>query len=128
MLTRFVRTQLVIFTIVSLVGLTVMIFVYLQAPTMLGLGRITVTVELPATGGLYRFSNVTYRGVQVGKVTAVDLTHTGAKATLSLANSPKIPADLHADVRSISAVGEQYSTCSPAKMRRPTCATARPSP
>ena len=113
MLTRFVRTQLVIFTIASLVGLTVMVFNYLQAPTLLGLGRITVTVELPATGGLYRFSNVTYRGVQVGKVTAIDLTHTGAKATLSLANSPKIPADLHADVRSISAVGEQYLDLQP---------------
>ena len=30
---------------------------------------MTVTVELPASGGLYRFSNVTYRGVEVGRVT-----------------------------------------------------------
>jgi phospholipid/cholesterol/gamma-HCH transport system substrate-binding protein len=65
-------------------------------------------LELPATGGLYRFSNVTYRGVQVGKVTAVGPTGTGAEATLSLATSPKIPANLHAAVRSVSAVGEQY--------------------
>ncbi|EUA51027.1 mce family protein [Mycobacterium xenopi 3993] len=36
------------------------------------------------------------------------LTANGAKATLSLATSPKIPANLQADVRSISAVGEQY--------------------
>ena len=72
MLTRFVRIQLVIFTIASIVGVLVMIFGYLQAPTLLGVGRITVTLELPGTGGLYRFSNVTYRGVQIGKVTAVD--------------------------------------------------------
>lgn len=108
MLTRFVRIQLVIFTIVSIIGMVVMIFSYIQAPTLLGVGRMTVTLKLPAAGGLYRFANVTYRGVQIGKVTAVGLTDTGAQATLSLDNSPKIPADLQAEVRSISAVGEQY--------------------
>jgi virulence factor Mce-like protein len=108
MLTRFVRIQLAIFTTASIVGVLVMVFSYLQAPTLLGVGRITVTLDLPAAGGLYRFSNVTYRGVQVGKVTAVNLTSTGPKATLSLDTSPNIPADLHAEVRSISAVGEQY--------------------
>ena len=115
MLTRLVRIQLVVFTIASIVGVTVMVFGYIQAPTLLGIGRIMITVELPDTGGLYRFSNVTYRGVQVGKVTAVTLTHTGAKATLSLDTSPKIPADLHADVRSISAIGEQYIDLMPRK-------------
>jgi len=113
MLTRFVRIQLTIFTIASIVGVLVMIFVYVQVPTLLGIGRITVTLELPSTGGLYRFSNVTYRGAQIGRVTEVDLTDTGAKATLSLDTSPKIPADLQADVRSISAVGEQYVELSP---------------
>jgi virulence factor Mce-like protein len=85
-----------------------MAFAYMQAPTLLGVGKITVTMELPAAGGLYRFSNVTYRGVQMGKVTEVALTPTGAKATLRLNTSPKIPANLQADVRSVSAVGEQY--------------------
>lgn len=108
MLTRLVRIQLIVFTIASIIGVSVMILGYIQAPTLLGIGRITVTLQLPATGGLYRFSNVTYRGVEVGKVTAVTLTHDDIKATLSLANSPKIPADLDAQVRSISAVGEQY--------------------
>lgn len=113
MLTRFVRIQLVIFTIASIIGVTVMVFSYMQVPTLLGIGRITVTLELPTTGGLYRFSNVTYRGVQVGKVTAVGLTSHGAKATLSLGASPNIPADLKAEVGSISAVGEQYVDLQP---------------
>jgi len=108
MLTRFVRNQLIIFTIASIVGVTVMLFAYMQVPTLLGIGRLKVTLELPASGGLYRFSNVTYRGVQIGKVTDVVLTETGAEATLSLDTSPKIPADLQAEVRSVSAVGEQY--------------------
>jgi virulence factor Mce-like protein len=108
MLTRFVRIQLTIFTIVGIIGVIVMAFVYMQVPTLLGIGRMTVTLELPAAGGLYQFSNVTYRGVQVGKVTAVTLTPHGAKATLSLGSSQKIPANLQAEVRSVSAVGEQY--------------------
>jgi virulence factor Mce-like protein len=108
MLTRFVRIQLAIFTIVGIIGVIAMVLFYIQAPTLLGIGRMTVTLELPSTGGLYRFSNVTYRGVQLGKVTSVGLTPTGAKATLSLSTSPKVPADLIAEVHSVSAVGEQY--------------------
>ena len=108
MLTRFVRIQLAIFAIVGTIGVVAMVLWYIQAPTLLGIGKMTVTLKLPATGGLYRFSNVTYRGVQIGKVTAVGLTPHGAQATLSLDTSPKIPADLQADVRSISAVGEYY--------------------
>ncbi|MGY4711635.1 MCE family protein [Mycolicibacterium sp. CBM1] len=108
MLTRFVRTQLIIFTIASIVGVGIMLFTYIQVPTLLGLGRLTVKLDLPATGGLYKFGNVTYRGLQIGKVTSIALTDTGAQATLSLDTSPKIPADLKAEVRSMSAVGEQY--------------------
>jgi phospholipid/cholesterol/gamma-HCH transport system substrate-binding protein len=107
-LSRFVRTQLVIFTIASIVGVLVMAFAYMQVPTLLGIGKITVTLELPGAGGLYRFSNVTYRGVEVGKVTAMDVSRNAATATLRLNTSPKIPADLVAEVRSMSAVGEQY--------------------
>src|ERR1700723_3897228 len=108
MLTRFVRIQLLIFTIIGTIGVIAMALFSTPAPPLLGSGRMTVTLELPATGGLYRFSNVTYRGVQVGKVTAVALTANGAKATLSLGTSPRIRAKLQADVLSVSAVGEQY--------------------
>ena len=96
-----------------MVGVIAMVLFYIQAPTLLGIGRMTVALELPSTGGLYRFSNVTYRGVQVGKVTAVSLTAKGAKATLSLGMSPKIPANLQAQVLSVSAVGEQYVDLQP---------------
>ncbi|MCT7659278.1 MCE family protein [Mycobacterium deserti] len=108
MLPRFVRIQLVIFAIASVVGVLVMVFGYMQVPTLLGIGKITVTLELPASGGLYRFANVTYRGVQVGKVIEMDVSRSQATATLRLDTSPKIPADLQAEVRSVSAVGEQY--------------------
>ncbi|MGB8402759.1 MAG: MlaD family protein [Mycobacterium sp.] len=108
MLSRLVRIQLVLFTIASIVGVAVMAFVYMQVPTLLGVGKITVRVELPTSGGLYRFANVTYRGVEVGKLTELDVSREHATATLTLNDSPKIPADLVADVRSVSAIGEQY--------------------
>lgn len=108
MLSRLVRIQLVVFSVVAVTGLLLMTFLFVQAPTLLGIGRITVTLQLPSGGGLYRFSNVTYRGVQVGKVTDLRLTGNGAEATLSLDTSPDIPADLRAEIRSASAIGEQY--------------------
>lgn len=108
MLTRFVRVQLIIFAIASVIGVSSMVLVYMQAPVLLGIGRITVTLALPTTGGLYKFSNVTYRGVEVGKVTDIRPTRLGAQVSMSLKSSPKIPADLQANVRSVSAVGEQY--------------------
>lgn len=113
MLTRFVRNQLIIFTLASVVGVSAMVLGYMQLPTLLGIGRMEVKMELPRTGGLYRFSNVTYRGVQIGKVTRVQANRTGVEATLSLDTSPKIPADLVARVLSVSAVGEQYVDLQP---------------
>jgi phospholipid/cholesterol/gamma-HCH transport system substrate-binding protein len=109
MLTRFVRIQLAIFVIVGIIGTVLMVIIYVQAPTLLGIGKMTVTLQMRETGGLYRFSNVTYRGVQIGKVSKEPvLTATGAEVTLSVDTSPNIPADLQAEVRSISAVGEYY--------------------
>ena len=113
MLTRFVRSQLIIFTIASIVGVAVMVFAYMQVPTLLGIGKINVKLQLPASGGLYKFSNVSYRGVEMGKVTDIRLTADGAEATLTLNNTPKVPADLQARVLSVSAVGEQYVDLQP---------------
>ena len=36
LLTRFVRNQLIIFTIASIVGVAVMVFTYMQLPALLG--------------------------------------------------------------------------------------------
>lgn len=109
MLTRRTRIQLAIFSIVAIVFAFVMVFGYMKLPAHLfGVGRYTVTLELPETGGLYKNANVTYRGTEVGRVESVDLTSTGVQATLSLNSGTDIPADLRAEVHSQSAVGEQY--------------------
>ena len=51
---------------------------------------------------------MTYRGTQIGKVTEVEPTENGARATMSIDNRYKIPADASANVHSVSAIGEQY--------------------
>jgi phospholipid/cholesterol/gamma-HCH transport system substrate-binding protein len=108
-LTRRILIQLAVFVIVGLIAFLVMTFGYLKAPAQVfGVGRYTVTVELPAAGGLYKSSNVTYRGTEVGRVTDVHLTDTGVQAVLSLKSGIDIPSDLDAQVHSQSAIGEQY--------------------
>ncbi|MFD4430684.1 MCE family protein [Nocardia sp. NPDC058497] len=107
-LTRFVRAQLAIFAVLTVVGLVVMGGTYLQVPAMLGIGRYAVTVQLAATGGLYPTANVSYRGQNIGKVEAVRLTTAGVEADLSIDSDYKVPADSSAWVRSVSAIGEQY--------------------
>ncbi|MEV0687562.1 MlaD family protein [Nocardia sp. NPDC050378] len=107
-LTRFVRAQLAIFAVLTVVGLVVMGGTYLQVPAMFGIGRYAVTVQLAATGGLYPTANVSYRGQNIGKVEAVRLTPAGVDADLSIDSDYKVPADSSAWVRSVSAIGEQY--------------------
>ncbi|MGV0674654.1 MlaD family protein [Mycolicibacterium fortuitum] len=108
-LKRAVRIQLIVFAVIATVGVAFMFFGYMQVPSaFFGVGRYTVTVQLPHAGGLYPEGNVTYRGVSVGRVVDVRLTDSGAAAVLSLKSGIDIPADLDAEVHSVSAVGEQY--------------------
>ncbi len=107
-LTRRILIQMAIFVLVSLTALAIMVFGYMRLPEMLGVGQYKVTVELPETGGLYPRGNVTYRGAQVGLVDSVALTGSGVAAVLTLDSNIKIPADVEAEVHSVSSVGEQF--------------------
>lgn len=79
----------------------------LQAP--IGQHRAEVTVHMPRTGGLFEGSEVTYRGVAVGRVTGIDLAADGGvEVTVRLKPGAEVPRDSVAKVRSLSPVGEQY--------------------
>jgi phospholipid/cholesterol/gamma-HCH transport system substrate-binding protein len=108
MLTRFIWRQLILFTILSVITAIALGWYYLRIPSQVGIGQYTLKADLPASGGLYKTANVTYRGETIGKVTAVQPTETGAQATMSIAGRYKIPIDASANVHSVSAVGEQY--------------------
>jgi phospholipid/cholesterol/gamma-HCH transport system substrate-binding protein len=108
MVTRFVRIQLIVFAILTLITLVVLGGYYLQLPAEVGIGQYTLTADLPVSGGLYRTANVTYRGATIGKVTAVEPTKAGVQVTMSIDDRYRIPVDATANVHSVSAVGEQY--------------------
>jgi len=107
-LTRLIKIQLVVLAAVAIIAVVVLGWYYLRIPSLVGVGRYTLYADLPTSGGLYRTANVTYRGITIGKVTAVDPTERGARAALSIDNRYPIPADASANVHSVSAVGEQY--------------------
>ena len=108
MLTRFIWRQLILFSILSVVTAIALGGYYLRLPTAAGIGQYTLKAELPTSGGLYKTSNVTYRGETIGTVTAVEPTETGVQVTMSIADRYQIPIDASANVHSVSAVGEQY--------------------
>src|ERR1700757_1339399 len=108
MLTPFIRRQLILFGILTVVSILVLGLYYLQIPSLMGVGRYELKAELPASGGLYPTANVTYRGITIGKVTDVEPTAQGAEATMSIDSRYKVPIDATANVHSVSAVGEQY--------------------
>lgn len=107
-LTKWTKIQLAIFATVAMVAGVIMALGFIRVPALLGIGRYTVTMELPTAAGLYKGGNVTYRGTEVGKVTAVRLDGSGVEVELSLRSDVAIPADLNAEVHSTSAIGEQY--------------------
>ncbi|MGC4961558.1 MCE family protein [Gordonia sp. DT101] len=112
-ITRFVRIQLLIFAIVTVVALVAMAIFYIRIPSMFGIGEYRVELKLPSSGGLYQNANVSFRGVNVGKVTAVKLTENGVVADLSIDSGTDIPVSSQAAVRSVSAIGEQYVEFTP---------------
>jgi phospholipid/cholesterol/gamma-HCH transport system substrate-binding protein len=118
-LTRFIKIQLVLFTILTIIALVALGWYYLRVPSLAGIGQYKLYAELPRSGGLYATANVTYRGTTIGKVTAVEPTETGARATMSIDSRYKIPVDASANVHSVSAIGEQFldlvSTGNPGK-------------
>lgn len=112
-LSRPVWTQLAILATVTFIAGAVMLFGFVNLPALLGIGRYTVTVELPSSGGLYPSSVVTYRGSEIGRVRSVEVTDSGVVAVLTLNSNTPVPAAVAAAVHSRSAVGEQFIELSP---------------
>jgi phospholipid/cholesterol/gamma-HCH transport system substrate-binding protein len=107
-LTRVIKVQLILFTVLTLLALVVLGWYYLRLPSLAGVGQYKLYADLPRSGGLYATANVTYRGTTIGKVKSVTPTPTGARAEMSIDSQFRIPVDASANVHSVSAVGEQY--------------------
>lgn len=108
MLTRLVRIQLGIFAVVTVLAVGAIAILYLHLPSRMGIGTYKVTADFIGGGGIYKSANVTYRGVTVGRVEDVRLTDHGIDAQIRLNSSTKVPGNVTATVKSMSAIGEQY--------------------
>ncbi len=107
-MTRGVRIRIGAFLVLSAVGIVYIAGSYLGfVDRVLGRG-ITVHATLPASGGLFEGSEVTYRGVKVGKVSKMQATAQGVTLDLALQDGTELPEDSPMFVHNLSAVGEQY--------------------
>lgn len=107
-MTRLVKIQLTIFAVVTVLSLAVMSIVYLQLPRAMGWKRTDIALEMPDTGGLYQNANVSYLGSVIGRVDAVTLKPGKVVAELHFDSGADVPENVRAEIRSVSAVGEQY--------------------
>ncbi|MGN6162865.1 MAG: MCE family protein [Marmoricola sp.] len=107
-MTRGTRTRLILFAILSALGIVYVGASYLGVVDMV-LGRDkTVYVDLPNSGGTYVGSEVDYRGVKIGKVSDMILTRQGVRLKLTLKSDAKVPEDSSLLVSNLTAIGEQY--------------------
>ncbi|GAB2531251.1 MlaD family protein [Nocardia heshunensis] len=68
----------------------------------------TVTVLLDSSGGLMKTSQVTLRGLPIGKVRDIGATGRGLSVTLEYDAKYKIPVDSVVQIGNLSAAGEQF--------------------
>lgn len=119
MMARGIRIRLALFVALGALGVVYVSSSYLGlVDRVLGRG-FTVEAHLPDTGGLYEGSEVTYRGVGVGEVTAMRPLPDGVAVTLALDHEARVPADMALYVHNGSAVGEQYLDLEPSAAEGP---------
>jgi phospholipid/cholesterol/gamma-HCH transport system substrate-binding protein len=114
-----IKVRLVAFAVLSAVGITYITASYLGfIDRVLGRG-LTVYATLPSSGGLFEGSEVSYRGVKIGKVKEMNTSRDGVELVLALEEGTKLPKDAPMYVHNLSAVGEQYLDFEPADDEAP---------
>ncbi len=116
---RGIKIRLIAFAILSSLGMVYIGASYLGFVDQ-ALGRgYTVHVVLPESGGLYEGSEVTYRGVKIGKVANMDVRGDGLRVDVALEEGSRVPADSPVYVHNLSVVGEQYISFEPGSRKGP---------
>jgi phospholipid/cholesterol/gamma-HCH transport system substrate-binding protein len=114
MISRLTRIQLVIFAIVTVIGGAFVGGRYAQIDRLVIDRTYEVSAQFSDSGGIFSGAQVTYRGIEVGRVGKLTFTPDGVRARLDIENSaPKIPSDVTALVANKSAIGEQYVDLQP---------------
>lgn len=114
MITSRTKKQLVVFVIITLLGVSYVGARYAQLNRLIYNPVYDVNAQFTQSGGIFAGAEVDYRGVTVGKVSNMVLTRKGVTVVLAINNGHKnIPANTIARVANRSAVGEQYVDLEP---------------
>jgi phospholipid/cholesterol/gamma-HCH transport system substrate-binding protein len=118
-LSRGIKIRLMAFLALSAVGLVYVTANYLGFVDK-WLGRnVEISVTLPRSSGLFTGSEVTDRGVKIGRISHMHVIPSGVKLDLTLHHGTKIPLDSSVYVHNLSAVGEQYLDFEPTSQKGP---------
>jgi phospholipid/cholesterol/gamma-HCH transport system substrate-binding protein len=114
MITKRTKMQLVIFALITLVGVSFVGARYARLDRLVLDKSYKVVAHFGDSGGIFTGAEVSYRGVAVGQVSSMRLTRHGVDVVLDIQkDSASIPARTRAVVANRSAVGEQYVDLEP---------------
>ena len=114
MITKRTKVQLMVFVLITLVGVSYVGARYARLDRLLFDDSYRVVAHFQESGGIFEGAEVTYRGISIGKVGDMVLTEQGVDVLLDIDNdTAPIPADTGALVGNRSAVGEQYVELQP---------------
>jgi phospholipid/cholesterol/gamma-HCH transport system substrate-binding protein len=120
MITRRTKIQLVIFALITMIGVSFVGARYARLDRLVFDESYTVVAHFTESGGIFAGAEVAYRGVTVGKVSSMKLTGKGVDVKLNIEKDYKnIPRDTKAVVANRSAVGEQFVDLQPQTRKRP---------
>lgn len=108
MIRRTVKVQLVAFLLITLVTVSLLSARYVGLYDRVVGGQYRVSADFAQSGGIFVGSEVSYRGVQVGRVEKLRLSRDGVIVDARIKRGVEIPKDTIAVVENRSAVGEQY--------------------
>jgi phospholipid/cholesterol/gamma-HCH transport system substrate-binding protein len=109
MITRRTRIQLMVFVLITLVGVSYVGARYAGLDRLVVDDTYRVVAHFDESGGIFEGAEVSYRGVTVGEVSELVLTDRGVDVLLDIDDDThEIPSSARALVANRSAVGEQY--------------------
>ncbi|TPG13339.1 MCE family protein [Pedococcus bigeumensis] len=108
MIRRSVKIQLLAFLLITLVTVSVLSARYVGLYDRVAGGQYHVAADFAQSGGIFVGSEVSYRGVTVGRVADLRLSKDGVVVDAKIQRGVVIPKDTKVVVENRSAVGEQY--------------------
>lgn len=123
MIRTLTKVQLAAFTLITIVAVSILSANYIGLTERLLGGGPLITASFAQSGGIFVGSEVTYRGVKVGRVSGLELEKDGVLVEAQLDRGAEVPRDTRAVVENRSAVGEQYLDLQPRSAKGPVLAT-----